>query len=294
MNNIQLLPLYSSVILFADDTTIFNSHKSQKFLKYSLEHDLNLMIDWFKANKLSLNLSKMIGIKFWDNNTNMTLNVDNMNIQMTECTKFLGVYIDYKLAWHIHVNHLLDTLNTNRRMLCLGKKLLDTTCMRSIYYGHIHSHILYGISMWGSMISQSKINEIFKIQKQCVRILDHRNQGYDMIKHFRDLHIIPIDDMIQVAMCKLGHNISHKHIPTLIIQLFDKFGGRKQHRYSTHNKHIPNIQLHHSERYKKSFLCQSISEFNNLPMELKQIVNINNFLMKIKKVYHLILSTHHH
>ena len=105
------------------------------------------------------------------------------------------------------------------------------------------------------MISQSKINEIFKIQKQCVHILDHCNQGYDTIKHFRDLHIIPINDMIQVAMCKLGHNISHKHIPTPIIQLIDKFGGKKQHRYSTCNKHIPNIQHHHSERYKKMFLC---------------------------------------
>ena len=137
MNDIHLLPLYSNVILFADDTTIFNSHKSQKFLKYSLQHDLNLMIDWFKANKLSLNLSKMIGIKFWDNNTNMTINMDNINIQIMECTKFLRVYIDYKSAWHIHVNHLLDTLNTNRCMLCLGKNLLDTICMKSIYWHDI-------------------------------------------------------------------------------------------------------------------------------------------------------------
>ena len=121
MNEIHLLPLYSNVILFADNMTIFNSHKSQKFLKYSLQHDLNLMIDWFKANKLSLDLSKTVGIKFWDNKTNMSINVDNINIQMTECTKFIRVYTDYKLAWHMHVNHLLDTLITNRHMLCLGK-----------------------------------------------------------------------------------------------------------------------------------------------------------------------------
>ena len=181
--------------------------------KYSLEHDLNLMIDWFKAKKLSLNLSKTFGIKFWDNKTNMSVNVDNINIQMMECTTFLGVYIDYTLAWHIHVNHLLDTLNANGCMLSLGKNLLDTTCMKNIYYGHIHSHILYRISVWGSMISQSKINEIFKIQKQCVHIMGHSNQGQDMTKHFRDLHITPFNDMIQIAMCKLGHNISHKHIP---------------------------------------------------------------------------------
>ena len=53
MNDIHLLPVYNNIILFADDTTIFNSHKSVKFLKYMLEHDLSLMMNWFKANKLS-------------------------------------------------------------------------------------------------------------------------------------------------------------------------------------------------------------------------------------------------
>ena len=75
MNDLHLLPLYSNVILFADDTTIFHSHKSVKFLKYTLEHDLNLMIDWFKANKLSLNLGKTVGIKFWDTTKSFSLHV---------------------------------------------------------------------------------------------------------------------------------------------------------------------------------------------------------------------------
>ena len=75
------------------------------------------MIDWFKANKLLLNLDKMVGLKFWDNKSNMTINVDDINIQMAEWTKFLGVYIDCKLTWYVHVNHLLDTLNIYRHML---------------------------------------------------------------------------------------------------------------------------------------------------------------------------------
>ena len=70
MNDLHLLLLFSNIILFADDTTVFNSHRSDKFLKYTLDHDLNLMIEWFKANKLSLNLNKTVGIKFWDNKNN--------------------------------------------------------------------------------------------------------------------------------------------------------------------------------------------------------------------------------
>ena len=44
-----------------------------------LEHDLNIMIDWFNANKLSLNLQKTVAMQFWNNNTNLNLQVDNTN-----------------------------------------------------------------------------------------------------------------------------------------------------------------------------------------------------------------------
>ena len=113
MNDLTQLPLYSNIILFTHDTTVFNSHKLEKFLKYTLEHDLNIMSDWFKANKLSLNLDKTVGIKLWDN-SNFMLHTNNMSIEMTNHTKFRGVFIDYKLTWHIHATHLLNKLNMNR------------------------------------------------------------------------------------------------------------------------------------------------------------------------------------
>ena len=59
-----------------------------------LEHDLNIMIDWFNANKLSLNLQNMVAMQFWSNNTNLNLHVNNTEIPTVESTKFLGVQID--------------------------------------------------------------------------------------------------------------------------------------------------------------------------------------------------------
>ena len=47
-NDIQLLPTYSKIILFADDTTLLYSHKNLKFLRYVLEHDMALLIEWYK------------------------------------------------------------------------------------------------------------------------------------------------------------------------------------------------------------------------------------------------------
>ena len=283
MNDIHLLPVYSNIILFTDDTTIFNSHKSLKFLKYTLEHDLSLMMNWFKANTLFLNLDKTVGMKFWDSSKTFTVKVDDMAINMMNCVKFLGVHIDSNLTWQNHTTYLIEKLQTNRRMLSLGKHLLDQRCLRNIYYSHIHSHITYGLSVWGSMITQQKVHEIFNIQKQCVRLITHQNKDADPTCLFNKFRIPKIKDIIHIAMCKLGHNISHKYYSSPILNLFDKFGGQKSHRYPTRNKHVPNVQWHHSEQYSKSFLCRSVTDYNKLPYRLKLIDDTSIFTRQLKK-----------
>ena len=52
-------------IQFADDTTIFYSHKNINYLIWNLIHNLNLLFDLFKANKLSLNIEKIYGNVSW-------------------------------------------------------------------------------------------------------------------------------------------------------------------------------------------------------------------------------------
>ena len=85
-------------------------------------------------------------------------------------------------------------------------------------------------------------NEIYKIQKQCVHIMRPATQWRDIQSIFKDLRMMTVHNMIQIAMCKLGHNMSHKHFPTPIVSLFDKFRGHKSHQYLTRNTHIPNLQ----------------------------------------------------
>ena len=64
-NDIYMLPLMSKVVLFADDTTLLENHKNKRFLEYTIEHDMSLLMDWFRANKLSLNISKTVVMRFW-------------------------------------------------------------------------------------------------------------------------------------------------------------------------------------------------------------------------------------
>ena len=54
-----------TLILFADDTTIYASHRNSTYLNYILQQDFNNLENWFKANKLTLNLTKTSTMSFW-------------------------------------------------------------------------------------------------------------------------------------------------------------------------------------------------------------------------------------
>ena len=69
------------------------------------------MIDWFKANQLSLNLSKSVLLYFWEKRNQTRLTVCNIEIPISDSTKFLGVHIDNELRWTIHVNNLHKKTN---------------------------------------------------------------------------------------------------------------------------------------------------------------------------------------
>ena len=43
--------------------------------------------------------------------------------------------------------------------------------MKSIYYGHIHSHINYGLIIWGSMAKKRQISKLRTIQNASVHLL---------------------------------------------------------------------------------------------------------------------------
>ena len=122
------MPLFSSIILFADDTMLLSSAKNDQLLRFHLEHDMLILMDWYKANKLSLNVDKTVLLRFWPSN-DFKINVGDTVISNTHCTRYLGVIIDDKLTWKEHTSHLHCKLLTNKHLLLNAKHLLPDFCL---------------------------------------------------------------------------------------------------------------------------------------------------------------------
>ena len=95
-----------SAVMFADDTNLFMSDKNIINLYTKMNIELEKVSAWFKANKLSLNVSKTKyslfhqTVKKKNIPTNLPfLQINNINIERNTITKFLGVLIDENLNW---------------------------------------------------------------------------------------------------------------------------------------------------------------------------------------------------
>ena len=111
INDLPLSSPSSHFIIFADDTNILFSHEDPVQLEKLINTELKEISNWFKLNKLSLNIDKTNFMIFKNkyNNKPMTdfrIEIDNKYIEQVDTTKFLGILIDNILTWKAHTSHV--------------------------------------------------------------------------------------------------------------------------------------------------------------------------------------------
>ena len=99
-NDLNNAIAHSMVQHFADNTNITFSHKSlsHKFIN----PDLSLLVQWLRANRISLNTNKTEIILFRKKNKNITKNrnfrTSGQKIDRVKQTKYLGIFLDEGLT----------------------------------------------------------------------------------------------------------------------------------------------------------------------------------------------------
>ena len=135
----------TKAIQFADDTTLYMSHKNLHVLYTFVNQDLVSLNDWFRANKLSLNVSKTNYVLFSNKrliNDNLVLNIGNDEIGKKSFCKFLGVYIDENLDWHEHIDTCKSKLSCSLYAINKVKRLVSSECLKMMYYSLVYPHLI--------------------------------------------------------------------------------------------------------------------------------------------------------
>ena len=105
----------------------------------------------------------------------------NINIiERENSLKFLGVIPDEHLTWKKHIQLIENKVSKNVGVLYKAIKLINSKCLRSIYFSFIHSYINYANIAWAST-NKTNLKKLFGKQKQAARTIF--NQDLRILVH---------------------------------------------------------------------------------------------------------------
>ena len=167
-----------SLILYADDTSAFTSHKDIDTLNNIMNDGLNKLNRWFQSNKLSLNTKKSnimlfeTHIKTNQYKNKLKVSLNNIEIECVNACKFLGVTIDQNLTWENHITELAKKCSSSIGILYKMKNFLPEKALLGLYNTLVLSHINYGITAW-SCAGVSAKTRLHILQKRAMRAISH-------------------------------------------------------------------------------------------------------------------------
>ena len=218
------------LVLFADDSTLntylcFNKRHSACLDRLTKEviinKELGKISDWLDVNKLSLNISKTKYMIFhaWQLKINPeslpSLKFYNKQISLVSEFNFLGILFDKHLQWNKHIDCLMIKLSRTLGILNHLKSYIPKSCLKILYNSLFHSHLNYGILLWGH-----KIDRIVPLQKKALRIisLSHFLSHTDPL--FKNENILKVYDIFKLKCISLYYRFKNNLLPLNIRSFF--------------------------------------------------------------------------
>ena len=158
---------------FADDNTLSAWGEKVSKLIDTLESESNIAIDWFTKNEMIIDPDKFQAIildKKKSNLTNIPLTVDNQTIKSVPSVELLGIHLDDKLNFNLHISNICRSAANQLNALIRLKNYLSFNAKRVLINSYIISNFNYCPLV--RMFSTAKsLNKIESLQKRALRFL---------------------------------------------------------------------------------------------------------------------------
>lgn len=258
------------IVMYADDTSITISAKTQSELKEKAEKTIKEYMDWCNLNKMIPNLSKTNYIIYTIRKENIEdINIThNQTIERKYTVKYLGIEIDHKLNWNEQIEKICKKLNQLCYIINYLKKTFNHKSLLTYYYAFGESYLRYGIILWGNTTEHKRI---FIIQKRIIRKIYNIHPRTSCKDIFQKNKILTYYALYYIEVTTTIHSQKESII----------------HNNETHNHNTR--QAHHIRQTKtkttygqKSPKYQGIKYYNDLPEDLKTL-EIKHLKTKLKE-----------
>ena len=163
----------TSVHNLADDNSLSAFESNIKNLKLILESESKTAISWFQSNKMIVNPGKFQSIIFDKKKQNHTaeyISIDQKNIKTSSSLKLLGVHVDDKLNFNLHITKICRSAANQLHTLIRLRMFLNFEEKKTLINSYFYSNFNYCLLAW-MFSSAILLNKVESFQKRALRIL---------------------------------------------------------------------------------------------------------------------------
>ena len=190
------------LVLFADDTNIFAQASEPRSLFAKVNQGLQGLSDWFRCNKLTLNLKKTEFVYFGGpkgkNPEGLSLLVGGEEIKRVEGARFLGVWVDELLRWTEHVGKVKSKTAQLLGVLGRARAVLGEDSLRVLYNSLVLPHLQYCLLAWGDFTGDGNSatgRAILSHQKRLMGVIAGKTGRYHADPLFAKFGLLKIGDL---------------------------------------------------------------------------------------------------
>ena len=268
------------VTLFADDTSVALSDTDYSNVISNMCVYLRELNSWTINNRLCLNANKTSAILFSNRShdliTPLVLNINNVQINLFESVRFLGLVIDNKLNFSNHINLVCAKLSKTAGILYKISEFVPDTVLINLYYSLVYPYLLYGILSWGGA-AQVHLQPLELLHKRIIRIITRSSYLEHTNPLFFNNNILKLSDIYH-----------HQLGIYMYKQKSDSLISLPTHNYATRRCHDATVPYNRLTSCQRSLSYSGPKFWNLIPSTIRESNSI--FIFKRKLKHHLISS----
>ena len=275
--------------MYADDTNVTVSSNNVSNLEGQLNHELDNINEWLKANRLSINQTKtefmIISSRHCLLNIERepTVSLGDVPLSRVQTKKCLGLIIDEHLGWSPHIDLVIKKACNGLKALRRCRSFVPRETLLGIYNSLVRPYFDYCASVWGKC-DKGLRDKIQILQNQGAKILTRASYDSSSTEALKLAGWSPLEQNRLIQEALMMFKIYNQLAPDYLSDMFIR--SNERHNYSLRNSDTNFIlPFPHTEAGKRRFSYHGAHLWNSLPSDIKAAPSIDSFKDRINKYF---------
>ena len=275
-----------SISLYADDTALYTSAKTQIEIMLNFQLELSLVQEWLNANKLTLNASKTKYVIFGSRHlltTKPDLNLVGGNkIERVSSMKYLGVILDEFLTFDEHINYILTKSSKKLGILRRARDYLNKNTKILLYKSLVLPHLDYCDLVYMCTTEQN-LQKIQQIQNSACRTILQADIDTPTVMLHKELNLPTMKQRRHIHMAmECFNNIKNEEAG--LHKMFKPIYITRIRTTRSENQNLMNVANTRSVNGRKAFSYRGPHFWNNIENDARLLETKGSFKAHITKL----------